>query len=70
MMFGLLRMRIRTYTVEWTGTGTDHRVEIDLYYCGSFCLEVGVTPSVGQLVCQSEFPDQSHRVVTQRDRTW
>lgn len=30
-----------TYTVEWEGTGDDTRVEIDLYYCGSFCTEVG-----------------------------
>ncbi|CAM9576992.1 unnamed protein product [Sphacelaria rigidula] len=28
-----------TYTVEWEGTGDDTRVEIDLYYCGSFCTE-------------------------------
>ncbi|CAM9925842.1 unnamed protein product [Ectocarpus sp. 4 AP-2014] len=28
----------RTYTVEWTGTG-DSRFDIDLYYCGSFCME-------------------------------
>ncbi|CAM9309581.1 unnamed protein product, partial [Hapterophycus canaliculatus] len=29
----------RTYTVEWTGTGSDNRFEIDLYYCGSMCTE-------------------------------
>lgn len=33
-------MLISTYTVEWTGTGSDERFEIDLYYCGSFCMEV------------------------------
>lgn len=27
-----------TYTVEWEGTG-ESRFEIDLYYCGSFCME-------------------------------
>lgn len=31
---------VRTYTVEWTGGGNDNRFEIDLYYCGSVCLEV------------------------------
>lgn len=34
-----LFFRRRTYTVEWTGT-SDDRFEIDLYYCGSFCMEV------------------------------
>lgn len=29
----------RTYTVEWTGTGSNTRVDIDLYYCGSMCTE-------------------------------
>lgn len=32
----------RTYTVEWTGGGNDNRFEIDLYYCGSVCMEVRV----------------------------
>lgn len=32
----------RTYTVEWTGT-TDGRFEIDLYMCGSMCMEVCAT---------------------------
>lgn len=26
--------------MEWTGTGSDNRYEIDLYYCGSYCMEV------------------------------
>ncbi|CBN79382.1 EsV-1-163 [Ectocarpus siliculosus] len=29
----------RAYTVEWTGTGSNNRYEIDLYYCGSMCME-------------------------------
>eukprot|EP00752_Nemacystus_decipiens_P014646 g13043.t1 len=29
----------RTYTVEWTGTSSDNRFEIDLFYCGSYCVE-------------------------------
>eukprot|EP00904_Undaria_pinnatifida_P003571 jgi/Undpi1/13214/HiC_scaffold_8.g02876.m1 len=29
----------RSYTVEWTGTGSNSRFEIDLYYCGSYCTE-------------------------------
>lgn len=29
----------RTYTVEWTGTGSGSHVGIDLYYCGSYCTE-------------------------------
>lgn len=29
----------RIYTVEWTGT-PNSRFEVDLYYCGSFCVEV------------------------------
>eukprot|EP00752_Nemacystus_decipiens_P014647 g13044.t1 len=29
----------RTYTVEWTGTSSNNRFEIDLYYCGSLCME-------------------------------
>lgn len=28
-----------TYTVEWTGADSG-RFEIDLYYCGSMCMEV------------------------------
>lgn len=28
--------------MEWTGTGSDTRVDIDLYYCGSYCTEVGI----------------------------
>jgi len=36
---GLTVVADRTYTVEWTGGGTDNRFEIDLYYCGSVCLE-------------------------------
>lgn len=31
----------RTYTVEWTGTESGGRFEIDLYHCGSYCQEVG-----------------------------
>lgn len=29
-----------TYTVEWENTEKDHRYEIDLYYCNSYCTEV------------------------------
>eukprot|EP00904_Undaria_pinnatifida_P003644 jgi/Undpi1/13280/HiC_scaffold_8.g02942.m1 len=36
---GLTVVADRTYTVEWTGTGSDNRYEIDLYYCGSYCME-------------------------------
>lgn len=28
--------------MEWTGTGADNRFEIDLYYCGSMCMEVSL----------------------------
>lgn len=42
----LLFHLFRTYTVEWTGTGSDNRFEIDLYYCGSFCMEVCATGKV------------------------
>lgn len=31
----------RTYTVEWTGAITgSRRYDIDLFYCGSFCVDV------------------------------
>lgn len=33
----------RTYTVEWDGTSEDNRFEIDLYYCGSYCMTVSAT---------------------------
>lgn len=26
--------------MEWTGTSGSNLYEIDLYYCGSFCMEV------------------------------
>lgn len=32
----------RTYTIEWTGTSAGNRFEIDLYHCGSICMEVSV----------------------------
>ena len=34
------------YTVAWDGTG-ESRFDIDLYYCGSFCLEVRAWLFVG-----------------------
>ncbi|CAM9957922.1 unnamed protein product [Ectocarpus fasciculatus] len=36
---GLTVIAERTYTVEWTGTSSNNRFEIDLYYCGSMCME-------------------------------
>lgn len=32
-----------TYTVEWDGTSSNNRFEIDLYYCGSYCMSVSFT---------------------------
>lgn len=56
-----LRPWHRTYTVEWTGTGADSRFEIDLYYCGSMCMEVSS-------IWFRSFPFDSG-VVFRRDRT-
>ncbi|CAM9340399.1 unnamed protein product [Pylaiella littoralis] len=36
---GLIVIADRTYTVEWDGNSDNHRYEIDLYYCGSYCTE-------------------------------
>ncbi|CAM9226123.1 unnamed protein product [Ascophyllum nodosum] len=36
---GLTVIADRTYTVEWTGGDSGSRFEIDLYFCGSFCME-------------------------------
>ncbi|CAM9888516.1 unnamed protein product, partial [Laminaria digitata] len=36
---GLTVIADRTYTVEWEGTSENNRFEIDLYYCGSYCME-------------------------------
>lgn len=33
---------LRTYTVEWTGTSANNRFDIDLYYCGSYCVTVSL----------------------------
>lgn len=39
-----------TLTVEWDGTGNDNRFQIDLYYCGSMCMEVSELLSLARFV--------------------
>ncbi|CAN0190946.1 unnamed protein product [Pylaiella littoralis] len=38
-MLGDMVVAQTTLTVEWDGTGNDNRFQIDLYYCGSMCME-------------------------------